>query len=269
VGDVIACANQKGGVGKTTTVVNLATYLALYGRRVLVVDLDPQGNATSGLGFDRASARTSIYPALVEGHSARELVQSTKVDGLWLIPSGRDLAGAEVELVDLSDRERKLQRALSEIRQTFDFILLDCPPAVGLLTVNALTAADAVLVPIQCEYYALEGLSQLLSTIDLVRDNLNPRLRLAGVLLTMYDARTTLSADVAAEVRRHLGASVFNTVVPRSVRLAEAPSYGRPIARYSPESRGAQAYRALADEVLVRAGAARPGSQVAPQAVGA
>jgi chromosome partitioning protein len=253
LGDVIACANQKGGVGKTTTVINLATYLALDGRRVLVVDLDPQGNATSGLGFDRASARGSIYPSLVEGLNPRALVQRTQVEGLWLIPSGRDLAGAEVELVDLQDRERKLQMALADARHAFDFILLDCPPAVGLLTVNALTAADAVLVPIQCEYYALEGLSQLLSTIDLVRDNLNPRLRLSGVLLTMYDARTTLSADVAAEVRRHLGGTVFQTVVPRSVRLAEAPSYGRPIARYSPESRGAQAYRALADEVLARA----------------
>jgi chromosome partitioning protein len=253
VGDVIACANQKGGVGKTTTVINLATYLALDGRRVLVVDLDPQGNATSGLGFDRASAQTSIYPALLEGLSARELIQQTQVDSLWLIPSGRDLAGAEVELVDVPKRERKLQEALGELRTSFDFILLDCPPAVGLLTVNALTAADAVLVPIQCEYYALEGLSQLLSTIDLVRDNLNPHLQLAGVLLTMFDGRTTLSADVAAEVRRHLGQSVFRTVVPRSVRLAEAPSYGRPIARYSPESRGAQAYKALAEEVLERA----------------
>jgi chromosome partitioning protein len=253
VGDVIACANQKGGVGKTTTVINLATYLALEGRRVLVVDLDPQGNATSGLGFDRASAQTSIYPALVDGLNARELIQPTQVESLWLIPSGRDLAGAEVELVDMPERERKLQQALTEIRTSFDFILLDCPPAVGLLTVNALTAADGVLVPIQCEYYALEGLSQLLSTIDLVRDNLNPRLKLAGVLLTMFDGRTTLSADVAAEVRRHLGDLVFRTVVPRSVRLAEAPSYGRPIARYSPESRGAQAYKALADEVLERA----------------
>jgi len=252
VGDVIACANQKGGVGKTTTVINLATYLALNERRVLVVDLDPQGNATSGLGFDRATARTSVYPALVEGVSARALVQPTQIDGLWLIPSGRDLAGAEVELVEMADRERKLRDALDDLRASFDFVLLDCPPAVGLLTVNALTAADAVLVPIQCEYYALEGLSQLLSTIDMVRDNLNPRLRLAGVLLTMFDARTTLSADVASEVRRHLGQSVFRTVVPRSVRLAEAPSYGRPIARYSPESRGAHAYRALAEEVLER-----------------
>ncbi len=252
MGDVIACANQKGGVGKTTTVINLATYLALDERRVLVVDLDPQGNATSGLGLDRASQHASIYPALIEGVSARSVVQPTQVENLWLIPSGKDLAGAEVELVDQPERERRLQRAIGELRQSFDYVLLDCPPSVGLLTVNALTAADAVLVPIQCEYYALEGLSQLLSTIDLVRDNLNLRLRLAGVLLTMYDVRTTLSADVAAEVRRHLGQRVFETVVPRSVRLAEAPSYGRPIARYSPESRGAQAYRALAAEFVER-----------------
>ena len=267
MGDVIACANQKGGVGKTTTVINLATYLALDGRRVLVVDLDPQGNATSGLGIDRATTRASIYPSHVEGLSPAELVQPTQVAGLWLIPSGRDLAGAEIELVDLPGREQKLRLALAELRPKFDYILLDCPPAVGLLTVNALTAADAVLVPIQCEYYALEGLSQLLSTIDLVRDNLNPRLRLAGVLLTMFDARTTLSSDVASEVRRHLGGSVFRTVVPRSVRLAEAPSYGRPIARYSPESRGAQAYRALAEEMIERSTAfgrdGNPGAQVA------
>jgi chromosome partitioning protein len=252
VGDVIACANQKGGVGKTTTVVNLATYLALAGERVLVVDLDPQGNATSGLGHDRLAVESSIYPALVGGEAAAGLIRDTQVEGLWLIPSAPDLAGAEVELVSLDQRERRLEGALGEIRDRYDHVLLDCPPAVGLLTVNALTAADGVLVPIQCEYYALEGLSQLLSTIDLVRDHLNPRLRLAGVLLTMYDGRTTLSADVAAEVRSHLGQAVFNTIVPRSVRLAEAPSYGRPIARYSPESRGAQAYRALADELLLR-----------------
>jgi chromosome partitioning protein len=251
VGDVIACANQKGGVGKTTTVVNLATYLALSGRRVLVVDLDPQGNATSGLGFDRSLA-TSIYPALVSGAATLSLAQRSQVENLWIIPSGGDLAGAEVELIGLPQRERRLQQALADVQPNFDFVFLDCPPAVGLLTVNALTAADSVLVPIQCEYYALEGLSQLLSTIDLVRDNLNPRLRLAGVLLTMYDARTTLSSDVAAEVRRHLGSNVFETIVPRSVRLAEAPSYGRPIARYSPESRGAQAYEALAAEVISR-----------------
>jgi chromosome partitioning protein len=255
VGEVTACANQKGGVGKTTTVVNLAAYLALDGSRVLVVDLDPQGNATSGLGFDRSAEHNSIYPALVEEVSAHELTRPTDIDRLHLIPSARDLAGAEVELVGLAQRERRLQRALTPLRDTYDHILLDCPPAVGLLTVSALTAADGVLVPIQCEYYALEGLSQLLSTIDLVRDNLNPRVRLAGVLLTMHDSRTTLSADVAGEVRRHLGNRVFDTVVPRSVRLAEAPSYGQPIARYSPSSRGALAYRAVAHEFAERGGA--------------
>ncbi len=250
--EVIACANQKGGVGKTTTVINLAAYLALAERRVLVVDLDPQGNATSGLGLDRSASAGSIYPALLGRAATRDLYRQTQIDNLWMIPSGADLAGAEIELIGVNQRERRLQEALADIRDEFDFILLDCPPAVGLLTVNALTAADAVLVPIQCEYYALEGLSQLLSTINLVRDNLNPGLRLAGVLLTMYDARTTLSADVAAEVRRHLGNSVFTSTVPRSVRLAEAPSYGRPIARYSPESRGAQAYQALAAELIQR-----------------
>jgi chromosome partitioning protein len=262
VGDVIACANQKGGVGKTTTVINLAAYLALAGRRVLVVDLDPQGNATSGLGFDRLGGASSIYPALVDPQLTRSVVQNTQIEGLSLIPSGLDLAGAEVELVGVAQRERKLSAALAQLRDAYDFIILDCPPAVGLLTVNALTAADSVLVPIQCEYYALEGLGQLLATIDLVRDNLNPRLRLGGVLLTMYDARTTLSSDVAAEVRRHLNGTVYETIVPRSVRLAEAPSYGRPIARYSPESRGAQAYAALAEEVLQRHGAREPAAGV-------
>jgi chromosome partitioning protein len=256
VGDVVACANQKGGVGKTTTVVNLAAYLALEGRRVLVIDLDPQGNATSGLGFDRSQPHSSIYPALVEGAHVLDLVRPTTIDGLSLIPSARDLAGAEVELVAVADRERRLARALGPARERFEHVLLDCPPAVGLLTVNALAAADAVLVPIQCEYYALEGLSQLLATIDLVRDHLNPELRLAGVLLTMFDARTTLSSDVVREVRGYLGDAVFATVIPRSVRLAEAPSHGRPIAKYSPESRGARAYQDLAREFTRRAAAA-------------
>jgi len=264
VGDVIACANQKGGVGKTTTVINLATYLALEGCRVLIVDLDPQGNASSGLGFDRSTTSGSIYDALVGDAEPAGLTRETQIERLAIIPSGRDLAGAEVELVGIEQRERRLRDALEGLRSSFDYVFLDCPPAVGLLTVNALTAADSVLVPIQCEYYALEGLSQLLSTIDLVRDNLNPRLRLEGVLLTMYDARTTLSADVAKEVRRHLGNRVFQTVVPRSVRLAEAPSYGRPIARYSPESRGGQAYQALAREILGRTGRAVADNQPAP-----
>jgi chromosome partitioning protein len=266
VGDVIACANQKGGVGKTTTVINLATYLALAGERVLVVDLDPQGNATSGLGHDREAGDSSVYQAIVGNEPMAGLVRPTQIDRLELVPSARDLAGAEVELVAVEHRERRLERALGDISHRYDHVLLDCPPAVGLLTVNALTAADGVLVPIQCEYYALEGLSQLLSTIDLVRDHLNQRLRLSGVLLTMYDGRTTLSADVASEVRRHLGGKVFDTVIPRSVRLAEAPSYGRPVARYSPESRGAQAYQALADEFLERG---RPGRATAPPSTSA
>jgi chromosome partitioning protein len=254
VGEIVACANQKGGVGKTTTVINLATYLALDRSSVLIVDLDPQGNATSGLGFDHTEEGRSIYEALVDRASATDLARPTSVTGLHLVPSSRDLAGLEVELVPMPQRERRLARALAPLRGDFDYVLLDCPPSVGLLTVNALCAADSVLIPIQCEYYALEGLTQLMSTIALVRDNLNPRLQVKGVVMTMYDARTTLAADVTAEVRRHLGADVFDTIVPRSVRLAEAPSYGRPVALYSPESRGASAYRNLATEVLRRDG---------------
>ncbi len=254
VGEIIACANQKGGVGKTTTVVSLASYLALSGKRVLVVDLDPQGNATSGLGIDRARLHGSVYDLLSETRPAIAVTVPGGVPGLSLVPSVRALAGAEVELVPLEGRERRLERALRPIASEYDYVLLDCPPSLGLLTVNALTAADSVLIPIQCEYYALEGLGQLMSTIDLVQDTLNPRLRIKGVILTMYDGRTTLSADVTAEVRRHLGPRVFSSVVPRSVRLAEAPGYGRPIPLYSPDSRGAQAYRAIAAELLERDG---------------
>ena len=252
--EVIACANQKGGVGKTTTVVSLASYLALDGHRVLIIDLDPQGNATSGAGLDKRSIHHSVYEALVGSVPLADVVEPTRIDGLWIVPSSRHLAGAEVELVSLPDRERRLAHALAPIADDYEFILLDCPPSLGLLTVNALAAADSVLVPIQCEYYALEGLGQLLSTINLVRDRLNPTLHLKGVVLTMFDARTTLSADVSAEVHRHLGAHVFDVVVPRSIRLAEAPSYGRPIPLYSPSSRGAQAYRELAAELLTRDG---------------
>ena len=252
VSETIACANQKGGVGKTTTVVNLATYLALIGRRVLVLDLDPQGNATSGLGIDRDSLEATAYEAMIEGRSLADLVIATGTEGLELVPSGIGLAAVEVELAATPQRERRLARVLSHDIDAYDHVLIDCPPSLGLLTVNALTAADRVLIPLQCEYYALEGLGQLLATIDLVRDNLNPDLTVDGVVLTMFDARTRLSADVADEVRRHLGAAVYRTVVPRSVRLSEAPSYGQAIARYSPESRGAQAYRDLADEFMAR-----------------
>ncbi|MGZ6268951.1 MAG: ParA family protein [Candidatus Limnocylindrales bacterium] len=256
MGQTVACANQKGGVGKTTTVVNLATYLALAGQRILVIDLDPQGNATSGLGFERATLDRSIYDAVIDEVRLSELVVPTAVDGLSLVPSSIALAGAEVELAPLQQRERRLARLVGEIAEAYDYVLVDCPPSLGLLTVNALTAADTVLIPIQCEYYALEGLSQLIATVNLVRDHLNPDLAIKGVVLTMYDARTNLSAEVRAEVRRHLASSVFETVIPRSVRLAEAPSYGLPIALYRPDSKGGEAYRALAEELLARDGRA-------------
>lgn len=257
MGQTIACTNQKGGVGKTTTVVNLATYLALLGDRVLVIDLDPQGNATSGFGVDRASLDGSVYDALVDGRPLAGLHVATPVDRLRIVPSSISLAGIEIELAREAGRERRLGRAITSEREAWDWVLVDCPPSLGLLTVNALTGTDAVLIPIQCEYYALEGLTQLIATINLVRDHLNPDLAISGVLLTMFDARTNLSAEVADEVRRHLGDAVFHTIVPRSVRLSEAPSHGLPIALYRPESKGAEAYRALAAELRARRG---PGS---------
>jgi chromosome partitioning protein len=254
VGQTIACANQKGGVGKTTTVVNLGSYLALAGERVLVVDLDPQGNATSGLGLDRLSIERSIYDAVIDGANLRELTVAGPVPGLDVVPSAIALAGAEVELAPLEGRERRLDRLLAEVAADYDYILVDCPPSLGLLTVNALTAADSVLIPLQCEYYALEGLTQLLATLELVRDHLNPDLAVKGVVLTMFDGRTKLSSDVAAEVRRHLTDRVFKTVIPRNVRLSEAPSHGQPISSYSPDSTGAVAYSALAVELRTRDG---------------
>jgi chromosome partitioning protein len=263
VGQTVACANQKGGVGKTTTVVNLGTYLALRGEHVLIVDVDSQGNATSGLGIDRSRINRSIYDALVEETPLTGIRIHTAVDGLDLVPSSVSLAGAEVELAGAPDREHRLARVIEAVAPEYDHILLDCPPSLGLLTVNALTAADAVLIPIQCEYYALEGLTQLVATINLIRDGLNPDLTITGVLLTMYDLRTNLSGEVAAEVRRHLGARVYETVIPRSVRLAEAPSFGRPIALYRDDSKGAQAYRELADEFLGRR-ARRPAAPFDP-----
>ena len=254
MGQIIACANQKGGVGKTTTVVNLATYLALAGDAVLVIDLDPQGNTTSGFGVDRGQFQHSIYEAIIEDAPVSELVVGTVVPGLSIVPSSISLAGAEVELAPLPQRERRLGRILTELVAAYDYIILDCPPSLGLLTVNALTAADAVVIPIQCEYYALEGLSQLIATINLVRNHLNPDLAIKGVVLTMYDGRTNLSAEVDAEVRKHLGSAVFRTVIPRSVRLSEAPSYGLPIALYRPDSRGAEAYASMATELRERDG---------------
>jgi len=249
---VTACTNQKGGVGKTTTVVNLAAYLALSGTSTLVIDLDPQGNATSGLGVDRRALDRSVYDALIGQAPLSDLIVGTPVRGLDLVPSAPALSGAEVELVSLPARESRLAACLDGLGDRYDRVLIDCPPSLGLLTVNALTAADGVLIPIQTEYYALEGLSQLVNTIRLVREGLNPRLEIDGVVLTMFDARTKLSAQVAAEVRRHMDGTVYETVVPRSVRLSEAPSHGLPIALYDPASRGALAYGRLAEEVVAR-----------------
>jgi chromosome partitioning protein len=260
VGETIACANQKGGVGKTTTVVNLASYLALAGDRVLVVDLDPQGNATSAFGLARARDR-SVYDAVIDDAQLLDLATPTGVDGVTLIPSSIALAGAEVELTPLEQRERRLAHLVDPLRDAYDYVLIDCPPSLGLLTINALTAADSVLIPIQCEYFALEGLGQLLATVRLVTDHLNPRLEVKGAVLTMHDGRTRLSADVGAEVRRHLGDRVYDTVIPRNVRLSEAPSHGLPIHAYAPGSRGADAYRDLADEI--RARDERPGADAA------
>jgi chromosome partitioning protein len=249
---VTACTNQKGGVGKTTTVINLAAYLAISGTRTLVIDLDPQGNATSGLGIDRRTVGRSSYDALVDRAPLAEIVVSTSIEGLDLVPSSPSLAAAEVELATASVREQRLAASLAELDGRYARVLIDCPPSLGLLTLNALTAADGVLIPIQTEYYALEGLSQLVNTIRRVREGLNPRLEIEGVVLTMYDARTNLSAQVASEVRRHMNGTVYDTVVPRSVRLSEAPSHGLPIALYDPASRGADAYRELAGEVTAR-----------------
>ena len=258
MGQIIACANQKGGVGKTTTVVNLAAYLGKLGRRVLVIDLDPQGNATSGFGVDRTTLATSMVDVMVGITPIADVILPTVAAGVSLAPASVALAGAEVELTGLDQRERRLSQVIRPVVDDYDEILIDSPPSLGLLTVNALTASDSVLIPTQCEYYALEGLSQLIATLNLVRESLNPRLAIKGVALTMFDGRTNLSADVAAEVRRHMGPAVFDTVIPRSVRLSEAPSFGLPIALYRADSRGALAYAQLADELRRRDVAASP-----------
>ena len=249
---VIAIANQKGGVGKTTTSVNLSACLGELGQRVLLIDIDPQGNATSGLGIDKGKIEKSIYDVLVDDIPIKDTVIGTEVDNLKVLPATIQLAGAEIELVASMSRETKLKKAIDKIKNEYDFVIIDCPPSLGLLTINSLTAANSILVPIQCEFYALEGLSQLLKTITLIQDNLNQDLVLEGVVLTLFDSRTNLSGQVVQEVKNHIQQKVFKTIIPRNVRLSEAPSFGRPVIKYDPKSKGAEVYYNLAKEVLAQ-----------------
>lgn len=252
MGRIIAVANQKGGVGKTTTTINLSACLAEQGQKVLVIDVDPQGNTTSGLGIDKNNTENTVYELMLGEASIDDCIYKSVMDDLDVIPSNVNLAGAEIDLIDIDDREYILKKIVNSLKEKYDFIILDCPPSLSMLTVNAMTAANTVLVPIQCEYYALEGLSQLIRTINLVKQKLNPELEIEGVVFTMYDARTNLSLQVVENVKANLKQTVYKTIIPRNIRLAEAPSHGLPINLYDPKSAGAESYRLLAEEVIHR-----------------
>lgn len=249
---VIAIANQKGGVGKTTTAINLSACLADKGKKVLTIDTDPQGNTTSGLGLEKNQIEATIYDLLLGEATIQDVIQHTYMETLDLMPANRNLAGAEIELISFDKREYRLKEALAKVKKNYDFVIIDCPPALNIITINALTATDTVLVPIQCEYFALEGLEQLLHAVGLVRKSLNPKIEIEGIVFTMYDARTNLSAEVVEEVKRSMGKNVYKTIVPRNVRLGEAPSHGLPIIWYDPKSKGAESYRMLAEEVIAK-----------------
>ncbi len=247
---IIAVANQKGGVGKTTTAINLSACLAQAGKKVLIIDADPQGNSTSGLGFEKNEIENTIYEILLDEIKIQDAILNTCVENLQILPSNINLSGAEIELIGKEKREYILSNAVNTIKDNYDFIIIDCPPSLNLITINALTSSDTVLVPIQCEYFALEGLEQLLHTIGLVKDRLNPSLEMEGVVFTMYDARTNLSMEVVEEVKKDLGENIYKTIIPRNVRLGEAPSHGLPIIMYDSRSKGAESYRLLAEEVI-------------------
>lgn len=252
MGKIVSFINQKGGVGKTTTCVNMASYMAVMGKKVLLVDLDPQGNATSSLGIDKEGDLKTIYNVIVDDNLLDEVIIKSKVEGLDVVPSNVDLAGAEIELVQMNNREKVIKKILSTIKNSYDYICIDCPPSLGLITVNALTASNSVIIPIQCEYFALEGLTQLMYTIKLVKKHLNTEIDVEGVVLTMKDARSNLGNSVAADISKYFNNKVYDTIIPRNIRLAEAPSYGEPICMYDPKCNGAFAYKLLTEEFLKR-----------------
>ncbi len=259
MGKIISFSNQKGGVGKTTTCVNMAAYLAREGRKVLLIDLDPQGNATTGLGFSKGALKKSVYNVLIEEEAVKDNVLDTELENLKILPANIDLAGAEVELVYKKNREKVLKEALEKVKSQYDYLLIDCPPSLGLITINALAAADSVVIPIQSEYYALEGLSQLMNSISLVRQHLNKSLKVEGVVLTMYDGRSIISRQIAAEIKKFFTKKLYEIVIPRNVRLSEAPSHGKPILLHDPKCNGAKAYRALTEEFLSKENNERKG----------